>query len=292
MDGITGIILAGGKGSRFRDPNKCLKPVCGVPMILRVAAALQPFVSRLAVATTRAHGPTAWLAELWGFEIVYTDGLGYEHDIAQLLDYSPAVIAACDMPFLTPAHVAKLLSRPAMTSVVGAGGYVGLTWLPRRDTSSWTDLIMPELRDVDAREDWLSLSDCDEPTYPLIVESKTLKPHEDVEMDLELGPKVRPLVVDAWTCSVLDGHHRLKALLNRGTPAPVVPMDYSRIDVTDGSGREISKLEVIAAASLGVKLGVRATRHYYRGVHVSMLRHVEVDADYLDRVKPLRCNPL
>lgn len=292
MREITGIILAGGKGSRFRDPNKCLRPVCGVPMILRVAAALQPYAKRLVVATTRLHAPTAWLAELWGLEVAYTDGLGYEHDIAQLLDYFPAVIAACDIPFLAPEHVAELLSKQTMTSVVGAGGYVGLTWLPGRDTSSWADLTMPGLRDVDSREDWLLLSDCDEPTYPLIVDPATLRPHEDVESELGLGPRVRPLVVDAWTCTVLDGHHRLKALLDRGVPAPVVPMDYSRIDVTDGAGREVSKLEVLAAAARGVKLGVRATRHYYRGVHVSALRHMEVDASLLSRVKPLRCNPL
>lgn len=292
MGDITGIILAGGKGSRFNDPNKCLRPVCGVPMILRVAAALQPYASRIVVATTKAHGPTAWLAELWGLEVLYMEGLGYERDFARLLGYAPAVVAACDLPFLAPNHIAELISRPLMTSVIGADGYVGLTWLPSSDTSSWSDLTASYLRDVDTKEDWLSFAECDEPTYPLVVEAKTLLPHEDTEAALDLGRKVRPIVVDAWTCSVLDGHHRLKALLERGMPAPVVPMDYSRVDVTDGAGRELSKLEVISAASRGVKLGVRTTRHHYNGVHVSKLKHVDVDIDLLSRIKPLRCDPL
>ncbi|MGC8973300.1 MAG: NTP transferase domain-containing protein [Thermoproteus sp.] len=290
--GVTGVILAGGRGARFGDPFKCLRPVCGVPMMLRVAAALQPFSSRLVVATTRSHGPVAWLARLWGMEVVYTEGRGYELDFSELLPYAPAVVAACDLPFLTPNHVARLISKPLMSTAVGAGGYVGLTWLPSGDTARWVDVSMPDLVDVDTREGWMALAGCTGPIYPVFVDPGSLLPHEDVESVPALGGTVRPIAVDAWTCTVLDGHHRLSALAERGLPAPVVPLDYSRIDVRDGDGNEVSKLAVLAAASRGVRLGVRATRHYYNGVHVSELDHVEADIGFLARARPLRCDPI
>jgi GTP:adenosylcobinamide-phosphate guanylyltransferase len=289
---IAGVILAGGRGVRFGDPFKCLRPVCGVPMVLRVAAALQPFSSRLVVATTKLHGPIAWLARLWGMEVVYTEGRGYEPDFSELLAYAPAVVAACDLPFLAPGHVARLISRPVMSTAVGEGGYVGLTWLPDGDTTRWVDVYMPDLRDVDTREDWMALANCAGPTYPMFVDPSSLLPHEGVEAVPALGSRVRPIAVDAWTCTVLDGHHRLSALAERGLPVPVIPLDYSRIDVRDGAGNEVSKLAVISAASRGARLGVRATRHYYNDMHVSELSHVEVDVDFLADVRPTKCDHL
>ncbi|MEL9990750.1 MAG: NTP transferase domain-containing protein [Thermoproteus sp.] len=287
---VLGIVLAGGRGSRFGDPFKCLRPVGGVPMLLRVAAALQPFVDALAVATTRSHGPVVWLARLWGLDVIYTSGLGYEHDFLELISYAPAVLAACDVPFLSPSHVARLMSEPLMASAVGARGHIGVTWLPSADTTRWVDVYFPELDDVDARDDLVRLGR-EGPTYPIVVDPSSLLPHEDVETALTLGQRVKPIVVDAWTCTVLDGHHRLRALMERGLPAPVVPMDYSRVDVKSG-GLDVSKLYVVSAASRGLRLGVRATRHYYGGRHVSELQHIEVDIEDLSKVRPLRCDPL
>lgn len=288
-----GVILAGGRGSRFGDPLKCLRPVCGVPMLLRVAAALQPHVDELVVATTKRHGPVAWLAETWGMRVVYTEGAGYEADFEQLAELAPAVIAPCDLPFLEPRHVERLLGGRVMTTALSNGKPVGLTWLPNRDTSSWEVAELGPLINVNSRSDWAEAEGlCGErPTYPLVVDPSTLLPHEDSEEPPEYE-NIRPIVVEAWTCVVLDGHHRLEFAKRRGIPIPVIPMTYSALDVYMGDGSAASRLEVLSAAARGEPLGLRATRHYYKGLHVSQLNHVALSPQSLVAVKPLRCNPL
>ncbi|CCC82451.1 GTP--adenosylcobinamide-phosphateguanylyltransferase [Thermoproteus tenax] len=287
-----GVILAGGRGSRFGDPQKCLRPVCGVPMIMRVVASLQPYVSRLVVATTRGHAAVAWLARTWDMEVIYTEGGGYERDISALLKLAPVVIASCDLPFLEPHHVAELIENDVFTSAVKDGEYIGLTWAPNGDLSKWTNMDL-DVEDVDDRRKWLQLSSsCQKPTYPIVVDPRTLLPHEDVEGLLEISWAVRPVVVDVWTCTVLDGHHRLASLAARGLPVPVVPMDYASLDVFTPDGLYFDKLAVISSASRGERLGRRVTRHFYGGKHVSSLNHVEMSLGELANIAPLRCEPL
>lgn len=288
-----GIVLAGGQGTRFGDPLKCLKPVCGVPMLLRVAAALQPHVDKLMVATTKGHGPIAWLAETWGMGVVYTEGRGYERDVKQLAELAPAVIAACDLPFLTPSHVRRIMSGDVMTTGLSEGEPVGLTYLPISDLDEWTTAELGPLVNVNSREDWLrSESLCSRPAYPLLVDPNTLLAHEDVEGEVEIGEYLRPIAVDAWSCVVLDGHHRLAYAKRHGIALPVVPMSYSALDVYAKDGAPISKLEVLSAAARGAVMGVRATRHFYRGIHVSKLNHASVKISEIAGRRPLVCSPI
>jgi len=126
---LTGVIMAGGRGERFGDPEKCLAPVCGIPLLFRVAGALAQVVDKLYVATTPRHRGVAAAAAKWGIDVIYTPGLGYEHDFVQLAAYAPAVVAACDIADLTPSHVLKLTAAEVFATAASGGEYVGLSYI-------------------------------------------------------------------------------------------------------------------------------------------------------------------
>ena len=262
---MRAVVLAGGRGSRMGRPEKCLLPVGAVPLLLRVAAALiWAGFDEVVVATTRGHPGVAWLAETWGFAVDYTEGLGYGPDLVRLAErHAPALFASCDLANLTPSHVKPLLSRPRMATAVASGQYVGLTWMPSPNMSKWEEVEVPPLMNINTWRDYEEAEADPPPAYPLPMDPHTLRPHEDVFPDVVAGEA--PIAVEAWTCTVLDGHHRLNKAKREGRPILALPVDYRAVEVN------MTKMEVLARAAAGLLYPPKTTWHTYRGIHISQI---------------------
>jgi len=107
-----------------------------------------------------------------------------------------------------------------------------------------------------------------------LVPLKVLRPHEEVveqrvsslEKDIrERGVLIRPILVDAKTMVILDGHHRVEALRRIGARRiPAVLVDYDSDCVTVGSWREgvvVSKDEVRRRGLAGDPYPPKTSRH-------------------------------
>ncbi|KIF80167.1 molybdenum cofactor guanylyltransferase MobA [Noviherbaspirillum autotrophicum] len=107
---ITGLVLAGGRGSRMGGVDKGLQPLNGMPMIKHVIERLSPQVGALMINANqnleryRAFGLPLWPDQLTGFAGPLA-GLhtGLMHCATDYL-----VTAPCDSPFLPPDLVARL----------------------------------------------------------------------------------------------------------------------------------------------------------------------------------------
>ena len=108
---VTGLILAGGRGSRMGTVDKGLQPFRGMPMALHVLHRLQPQVDEVLInanqnlAAYEAFGLPVWPDAMTGFAGPLA-GLqtGLMHCETPLL-----VTAPCDSPFLPPDLVARLV---------------------------------------------------------------------------------------------------------------------------------------------------------------------------------------
>jgi molybdenum cofactor guanylyltransferase len=115
---VSGVILAGGKGSRLGGVNKALLEVGGRPNIERVRAVLDPLCSEIVVV---ANDPA--LGGLRGVRTVFDaePHAGVLPALAQGLDSAAsdlAIVVACDMPFLSSEVLADQLRRCATVDVV------------------------------------------------------------------------------------------------------------------------------------------------------------------------------
>jgi molybdenum cofactor guanylyltransferase len=101
---ITGLVLAGGRGSRMGHVDKGLQPLKGAAMAAHVLQRLAPQVGQLAINANRnleayaAFGAPVWPDDLQGFEGPLA-GLetGLRRCATDLL-----LTAPCDSPFLPP----------------------------------------------------------------------------------------------------------------------------------------------------------------------------------------------
>ena len=107
---ITGLILAGGRGSRMGNVDKGLQTFRGAPMVLHVIMRLAPQTSRLIVNANQNLGPyegfglPVWPDQMAGFEGPMA---GFQTGLAHCeTDY--LVTAPCDSPFLPEDLVARL----------------------------------------------------------------------------------------------------------------------------------------------------------------------------------------
>ena len=107
---ITGLILAGGRGSRMGGVDKGLQPFRGEPMVLHAILRLQPQVGALMINANQnidvyqGFDLPVWADQLGGFEGPLA-GLqtGLSHCTTDYL-----VTAPCDSPFLPTDLVARL----------------------------------------------------------------------------------------------------------------------------------------------------------------------------------------
>ncbi|GAB3538121.1 molybdenum cofactor guanylyltransferase MobA [Noviherbaspirillum agri] len=125
---ISGLILAGGRGTRMGSVDKGLRPFRGKPMVAHVIARLAPQVGSLMVNanqnidTYKGFGLPVWPDQLTGFEgplAGMQTGLG--HCKTDYLVTSP-----CDSPFLPEDLVARLAAalaeKDAEVAVAVTGG--------------------------------------------------------------------------------------------------------------------------------------------------------------------------
>lgn len=107
---ITGLILAGGRGSRMGHVDKGLQPFRGAPMVLHAIMRLSPQVGAMMINANQNIGPyegfglPVWPDQLGGFEGPLA-GLqtGLSHCETDYL-----VTAPCDSPFLPQDLVQRL----------------------------------------------------------------------------------------------------------------------------------------------------------------------------------------
>ncbi|MFC4450875.1 molybdenum cofactor guanylyltransferase [Halorussus aquaticus] len=118
----AGVVLAGGRSTRFGEGDKAVADLAGVPMIRRVADRLAPVVDVLVV-NCRADQRGAIAAALDGYDRPVRFAIDPDPDEGPMAgirtglrevettDSRYAFVAACDMPFLDPDLVAYLFER-------------------------------------------------------------------------------------------------------------------------------------------------------------------------------------
>jgi molybdopterin-guanine dinucleotide biosynthesis protein A len=127
---ITGLILAGGRGTRMGNVDKGLQAFRGMPMVKHVLMRLEPQVDRMIINANRNLSTYADFGiPVWSDEIT-----GYAGPLAGLqtglhhCETPYLVTVPCDTPFLPPDLVAQLSDALAMQqadlaiAVTGAGG--------------------------------------------------------------------------------------------------------------------------------------------------------------------------
>lgn len=119
----TGLVVAGGRSTRFGDADKAVAPLAGTPMIRRVADRLLAAegVDALVVNCRADQRPAIAevLADLSPAPRFAVDPTPDEGPLSGIrtglsaVDSAYAFVAACDMPFLDPGLVSYLLERAA-----------------------------------------------------------------------------------------------------------------------------------------------------------------------------------
>ncbi|MBO4246762.1 molybdenum cofactor guanylyltransferase [Halomicrobium sp. IBSBa] len=117
----SGVVVAGGRSTRFGDGDKALADLAGTPMIRRVADRLAPVVDELVV-NCRADQRRDVAAALDGLDVPVSFAIDTVPDRGPLAGIETgldavageyAAVVACDMPFVEPALVAHLFERAA-----------------------------------------------------------------------------------------------------------------------------------------------------------------------------------
>ncbi|WP_254824467.1 molybdenum cofactor guanylyltransferase [Haloglomus halophilum] len=117
----SALILAGGRSTRFGEPDKALAELAGAPLVRHTAAALAPAVDELVVNCREAQRD-ALAAALEGLDECLpvrfaVDPVDDEGPVAGLLTGlrvtrgQYVAVAGCDQPFLRSATVADLFAR-------------------------------------------------------------------------------------------------------------------------------------------------------------------------------------
>lgn len=117
----TGVIVAGGRSTRFGSADKAVASLAGVPMIRRVADRVDGVVDALVV-NCRPDQRAAIREALEGYPHPTTVALDESTDEGPMagigtglraVDDEYAFVVACDMPFVDPAVVDYLFERAA-----------------------------------------------------------------------------------------------------------------------------------------------------------------------------------
>lgn len=114
-----GLIIAGGRSTRFGEQDKVLADLVGVPMIRRVAEKLDRAVDDLVV-NCRAGQTAAIERALTGMAVRYVEDPEPDggpivgvHTGLRALDTEYAAVVAADMPFVDMAFLSHLFERAA-----------------------------------------------------------------------------------------------------------------------------------------------------------------------------------
>lgn len=124
---ITGVILAGGRGSRMGGRDKGLLTLDGTPLIERLIERLRPQVDALLISANRNQARYA----AYGYPVLADADDAYAGPLAGLaaalahIDTPYALTVPCDAPFLPPDYAARMLqahqAADAALTVAGDG---------------------------------------------------------------------------------------------------------------------------------------------------------------------------
>ena len=110
MEKITGLILAGGRGSRMGSVDKGLQPLKGTPMVAHVLARFQPQVDEILINANRSIDEYS----AFGYRVIADAIDGYAGPLAGLhigMTHATHPLVAtvpCDSPFLPLDLIARL----------------------------------------------------------------------------------------------------------------------------------------------------------------------------------------
>lgn len=114
--GVTGVILAGGQGSRMGGEDKGWIPLEGVPLIKHVIARLRPQVDNILIVANRNVAAYRQL----GYRVIEDCHKGFNgplagiHSALAILKTPLALVVPTDAPFLPENLLARLMqNRPA-----------------------------------------------------------------------------------------------------------------------------------------------------------------------------------
>ena len=120
----AGVVIAGGRSTRFGDADKAVAPLAGTPMIRRVADRLVDIVDALVV-NCRRDQRTAIESALEGYPLSVRfapdptadegpmSGIRTGLREAEAAGAEYAAVVACDMPFVDPSFLEELFERAA-----------------------------------------------------------------------------------------------------------------------------------------------------------------------------------
>ena len=110
MEKITGLILAGGRGSRMGSVDKGLQPFKGTPMVAHVLARFQPQVDEILINANRSIDEYS----AFGYRVIADAIDGYAGPLAGLhigmthASHPLVATVPCDSPFLPLDLIARL----------------------------------------------------------------------------------------------------------------------------------------------------------------------------------------
>ncbi|MBW2610311.1 MAG: molybdenum cofactor guanylyltransferase, partial [Deltaproteobacteria bacterium] len=108
IKGVTGVILAGGKSSRFGS-NKALVDVNGTRLIERVISVMRPIFKRLILVTNTPHEYSYLQLPTYEDLIKGLGPIGGIYTGLEVIEDEMGFFGACDMPFLNKALVRHIL---------------------------------------------------------------------------------------------------------------------------------------------------------------------------------------
>ncbi len=130
--GLTGLLLAGGQGSRMGGVDKGLQPLHGEPLALHVLRRLAPQVGAMVISANRHLDRYAELGQPYRAQVVADARPGFEGPLAGLLAGlraapTPLVLSSpCDTPFLAADLAARLqAAREAQAAEIAVAVSVG-----------------------------------------------------------------------------------------------------------------------------------------------------------------------
>lgn len=118
---LSGVVIAGGRSTRFGDGDKSVADLAGTPMARRVVDRIGTVVDEIVV-NCRPDQRSALAAALTGVDHPVSFALDDQPDRGPVAgirnglaaaDGSYAAVVACDMPFVDPEFVAALFERAA-----------------------------------------------------------------------------------------------------------------------------------------------------------------------------------
>ncbi|MFB6114271.1 MAG: molybdenum cofactor guanylyltransferase [Halodesulfurarchaeum sp.] len=117
----AGVVLCGGKSTRFGTEDKACSPLAGTPLVRHVADRIAPVVDELVVSCRREQR-SAIQSALEGYPLPVRFALDENADQGPLhgmcrglseTDASSAAVVACDMPFVDPGFLSSLFDLAA-----------------------------------------------------------------------------------------------------------------------------------------------------------------------------------